>query len=643
MKGIPWHSLPLLYDLDIKTMTRAVKSLEQDLAQGDPDPDRVEREEERFVNLYIPIFQAIQEELQLLDLAVAAESASTEAFAAQLSDGDRARIDNGIRHFLETTMFRPRNSTSPDREGIDNAQTVSQRESSPQNGKEAGFAYDTDLHTPAARALATGDYRTMAIYAALADEPMWDAARQRYRELHREERERKKREAERRKAERRIRKREEIAAKAKATPLPESSPCFDVAGAVHDMRWLMGHAEEEPIAYPNGLRHDVGDLDRFNPGKDPDKPDESLPRLVNPHDNIPVRELAGGWYFRHDDPIIGPLLPSIYITIPVWQDGRVVGRDRLWCYPMVKVRHTGVVTTWEHAGDAPYGIACYHDVRSDDYCTDEVDVSDPEGDEALGWAVDYYADGVRFTAPEDRQDRIDSFRAAEILFRHAAGRGSALAWLCLGYLYEYDRAEGQYYRSAFDWSPESETEQGRRFYSAPKKPELPVRAAACFRRAASAGIAEACFAYAELLRKHSDLSDNPWVVGEIRAAAEEDAEVPMLFTSGLLTGPDGDPDAGVTAADWYRRAHDMAMLQHNTRIAGSAALRLGDMAANGEGDEHGQPDYREALGYYETAVTSLEQTVRSGLDLFDQLLGEAQDGVTTMTQLLGNAQDGDAS
>ncbi len=80
------------------------------------------------------------------------------------------------------------------------------------------------------------------------------------------------------------------------------------------------------------------------------------------------------------------------------------------------------------------------------------------------------------------------FRAAEILYRHAAGRGNAIGWLRLGYVYAYDRCEGGYFRSYYN-----------NFGEVPPKPDTDVLAYECFRHAAEAGIAEGCYKLGDML------------------------------------------------------------------------------------------------------------------------------------------------
>ena len=78
--------------------------------------------------------------------------------------------------------------------------------------------------------------------------------------------------------------------------------------------------------------------------------------------------------------------------------------------------------------------------------------------------------------------------AAGILYRHAAGRGNAIGWLCLGYVYAYDRCEGRYFRSYYN-----------NFGEVPPKPDTDVLAYECFRHAAEAEIAEGCYKLGDML------------------------------------------------------------------------------------------------------------------------------------------------
>lgn len=83
-----------------------------------------------------------------------------------------------------------------------------------------------------------------------------------------------------------------------------------------------------------------------------------------------------------------------------------------------------------HANEAEAGVPYYDDIfDEDDECT-TADISDPDGSIVLGLGGMYYEEGMHYTAASERQKRVDCFRAAEILYRHAAGRGNAIGWLC---------------------------------------------------------------------------------------------------------------------------------------------------------------------------------------------------------------------
>lgn len=79
-----------------------------------------------------------------------------------------------------------------------------------------------------------------------------------------------------------------------------------------------------------------------------------------------------------------------------------------------------------HANEAEAGVPYYDDTfDEDDECT-TADISDPDGSIARGLGGIYYEEGMHYTAASERRKRVDCFRAAEILYRHAAGRGNAI-------------------------------------------------------------------------------------------------------------------------------------------------------------------------------------------------------------------------
>lgn len=124
-----------------------------------------------------------------------------------------------------------------------------------------------------------------------------------------------------------------------------------------------------------------------------------------------------------------------------------------------------------HANEAETGVPYYDDIfDEDDECT-TADISDPDGSIALGLGGMYYEEGMHYTAASERQKRVDCFRAAEILYRHAAGR-----------------CEGRYFRSYYN-----------NFGEVPPKPDTDVLAYECFCHAAEAEIAEGCYKLGDML------------------------------------------------------------------------------------------------------------------------------------------------
>lgn len=304
--------------------------------------------------------------------------------------------------------------------------------------------------------------------------------------------------------------------------------------------------------------------------------------LINAHDDIPVIDY-GDEYFLYDDPVVGPILPLLFITMPVRDEDGTVGRDRIDCYPdpdCVDIDPVGI----GHADEAAEGVPFYDAGTAEDDCCHMADLSDPHGDIALHYGGMYYGEGMGYTRAEDHQLRIDCFKAAEILYRHAAGRDNPIGWLCLGYVYAYDRCEGEYYRSYYDT-----------FGEVPPKPDTDVLAYECFRHAAEAGIAEGCYKLGDML-------------SEGRGYEIDYAKALDMFLRAYRYGRDGTP-----------------------RIWGSVALRLARAYANARGC---MLDYERALHWYSIARTGLELEVRDGGSVYDARLWEAEAGVMDMRQAL---------
>lgn len=249
-------------------------------------------------------------------------------------------------------------------------------------------------------------------------------------------------------------------------------------------------------------------------------------------------------------------LPGLWITAPVVnEDGAYLGRIAIDRY-----------------AEAP-GTTVYDPER---------DALDPDGDIALDYGASYYREAMDCGHAEDHARRVDCFRAAELLYRHAAGRGSAIANLNLGYVYSYDRCEGRYWRGANDPLAEEPF---------PRK----ERAFACLSKAAEAGIAEAAYKLGDLY-KH---------------------------------GTGCEPNANRTF-ECYRLAEELC--EHEPpSVVGSIALRLASCLEEGFGCVH---DFAKAKALYEQAASALEVAVDYGDTWYGPSLASARRGVKRCAQEL---------
>lgn len=251
----------------------------------------------------------------------------------------------------------------------------------------------------------------------------------------------------------------------------------------------------------------------------------------------------------------GDKLPGVWISVPMEdEEGNSLGRSCTKLYPFT---FPGIASEDVDGEEALYFGGCYYD-------------------EAMGY-IDFL----------DRQKRIDCFRAAELLYRHSAGRGNAVANLCLGYVYSYDRCEGRYWRNPIA----SETEQD---YEQPYPRE--ERAFECFSIAAEAGIPEACYKLGDLY-KHA--------MGCVFDADE--------------------------AYRWYVRASELAMHVDNPVVLGSIALRLAGCLEEGFGCKQ---SFSCALQMYRSSVAALDVAVNVGESWYEKALANARAGVKRCEQEL---------
>ena len=283
----------------------------------------------------------------------------------------------------------------------------------------------------------------------------------------------------------------------------------------------------------------------------------------------PDGDKAWGTFWVHrDDPVFevsfeghetypnGDRLPHIWITEPILDgEGGYDGRTYTMIYP-----HPSHL--FPSLGD------------------------DEDGEDALYYGGSYYDEGMGYSDPADHDKRIDCFRAAEVFYRHSAGRGNAVANLCLGYVYSYDRCEGRYWRDPMTLKTDED-------YERPYPRE--ERAFECFSIAADAGIPEACYKLGDMYRE----------------------------------GVGCEPDAA-TAHDWYLRASKLAMMNGETPVVlGSIALRLAGCFEEGFGCEQ---SFSCALQMYRHAARALDAAVDAGEAWYEKALVDARAGVKRCEQ-----------
>lgn len=260
--------------------------------------------------------------------------------------------------------------------------------------------------------------------------------------------------------------------------------------------------------------------------------------------DAPVFEIDPSWY-ASDSPV-----PFIRITDRVFDDaGDCLGRTYVMRYPLEEE-------------------------------------TDPDGDIALSLGADYYREGMGYSDQKDRETRIRCFQAAEILYLHAALKGNAIAYANLGYVYSYDRCEGDYFVDRR--SLETAADQQRPY---PRD----RRAFECFSYAAEHGDAEACYKLGDMYKRG---------VG-CKADASE-------------------------AFAWYAKAFELGD-DYQASVWGSAALRLGDAYANAFGCEH---SFEQALRYYRQAEIGLDIAVRSGDHFYRRALANARSAIKRIEQEL---------
>lgn len=213
---------------------------------------------------------------------------------------------------------------------------------------------------------------------------------------------------------------------------------------------------------------------------------------------------------------------------------------------------------------------------------------DEHGEDALYYGGCYYDEGMGYTNPADLNKRIQCFMAAEMLYRHAAAQGNAVAYLCLGYVYSYDRTEGFYWKPPEYWGSRLKALQSGNSAEIKKYTFSPEQQAfVCFEIAAQANIPEACYKLGDMYKHGTGCEAN---------AAE--------------------------AFYWYVKASELATHERPV-VLGSIALRLAGCYEEGFGCNQ---SFTRALEWYKKAVEALEVAVEQGDTWYEKALSGARAG-----------------
>lgn len=212
---------------------------------------------------------------------------------------------------------------------------------------------------------------------------------------------------------------------------------------------------------------------------------------------------------------------------------------------------------------------------------------DPACDDEHGWkALDhgawFYGQAMTYGDPKQRSLRIDCFRAAEILYLHAAEKGNAQALVDLGYVYSYNRCEGMFWPG---WEKYDEGDFSD--YPADER------------------------AYQVLLEaSESDFSEAHYKLGD------------------MLSSGRGCEQDHARAYECYKKAYERAEYEYS-HIKGSCAFRLAKAHEEGRGC---QQSFELALHYYQEAEFYLDRAVSCGDYYYRKAFFKAQRGIRRMRQ-----------
>ena len=228
-----------------------------------------------------------------------------------------------------------------------------------------------------------------------------------------------------------------------------------------------------------------------------------------------------------------------------------------------------------------------YDARAGAYVGREYVGVYPSGHDQGGWRAFEMAERYSGEAAACDQAkealRVECFRAAEILYLHAAQRGNVEACVRLADLYLDDACHGRYWKGVLE---------GRARHHASLTPA--ERGLAWLFRAAALGHAQACCKLGDML-------------AEGKGCAQESARAYELF----------------------RRAYDAAMREGESAQAGVAALRLAACHERGRGCPF---SFEVAQSWYRISVEYLWDAFDGGAWSIKRDLDQAQKGMRRMAQ-----------
>lgn len=203
-------------------------------------------------------------------------------------------------------------------------------------------------------------------------------------------------------------------------------------------------------------------------------------------------------------------------------------------------------------------------------------LEDEGGWESLEEGADFYNEAMTYRNEADHDKRIACFKAAEKAYLRAAEKGNTIAFANLGYIYSYDRCEGDY-ADPRDNDPLNRSKH----------------AFECFKIAAEDEDADACYKLGDMFKRGT-------------GCTRDDAK----------------------AFKCYLKAYELAEYEEPYML-GSAAQRLGDAYEHGRGCEQ---DYRKALDYYEQAEASLDEAVSDGEYYYTKVLKGVRASIARLKQ-----------